>query len=199
MVLDFQGVPNSLFSSSEASGEGLGASYTQKVIIEEGAGIVPIGGLVPWCKSFTGVPDLVEQNLFQIFVECDGSVLDDPDSPLNGQTLPNLNGRNQFPRGATTSGTTGGSTVSGNESAHTHAVGAHNHTGSVSGTTSEEDDTQEVEYGTGKTIADRNHTHTFSDSFTVSTDPAFDTDAGTAHHHVISPKFYNVVWLIRVK
>lgn len=43
------------------------------------------------------------------WLECDGSVIDDYNSPLNGETLPDLNGSNQMLRGNTDgSGRTGG-------------------------------------------------------------------------------------------
>ena len=76
-------------------------------------GDVPIGGIVSWAKTLAGVPNLAEG-----WVECDGSVLVDALSPLNGQTIPDLNGDNRFMRGDTTSGGTGGS----NTMAHTHTV-----------------------------------------------------------------------------
>jgi len=212
MVLNFGGVPNTLFPQSKAAGEGLGGDVKQKVIIEAGAGIIPIGGIIAWCKSFSGVPSLETQELQTLFVECDGSVLDDPDSPLDGQTIPDLNGaNNRFLRGDSTSGGTGGNIVAtangntGYESTHTHGVGAHNHTGSVSGTTGTDSDYEGVNDDGGKLVADHGHDHTFSDSFTVSTDPAFDTDAGTSHRHSFSdtvsivPRYYEVVWLMRVK
>lgn len=43
------------------------------------------------------------------WIECDGSVLSDSDSPYNGATIPDLNGDNKFLRSSDTSGTTGGS------------------------------------------------------------------------------------------
>ena len=105
------------FTSSVATGEGIGADYSQVVRIEAGSGIVPIGCIIPWLKSFVGVPTLATQNVPTIFLECDGSVISDSDSPLNGQTLPNLNGDHRFVRGNSTSGGTGGSTsTSGNSS-----------------------------------------------------------------------------------
>jgi len=73
-------------------------------------GDVPVGGIVPWAKTLAGVPNLAEG-----WVECDGSVLVDALSPLNGQTIPDLNG-GEFLRGDTTSGGTGGSATM----AHTH-------------------------------------------------------------------------------
>lgn len=63
-----------------------------------------IGSIKPYVKSFTGIPS---NNMTAFWVECDGSVLSDSESPLNGQTLPNLNGLNQFIRGNSTSGGTG--------------------------------------------------------------------------------------------
>jgi len=69
--------------------------------------LVPIGTILPWAKSLTSVPALPEN-----FVECNGQVLNDADSLLNGVTIPNLNanggGSKRFLRGSTTSGTTGG-------------------------------------------------------------------------------------------
>ena len=66
-------------------------------------GDVPIGGIVPWAKTLAGVPNLAEG-----WVECDGSVLVDSQSSLNGQTIPDLNGDNRFLRGNSTSGGVGG-------------------------------------------------------------------------------------------
>ena len=67
-------------------------------------GDAPIGAILAWAKSLAGVPNLAEG-----WVECDGSVLVDYQSSLNGQTIPDLNGDNRFMRGDTTSGGTGGS------------------------------------------------------------------------------------------
>ena len=75
-------------------------------------GDVPIGGIISWAKTLSGVPNLAEG-----WVECDGSVLTDSQSSLNGQTIPDLNG-GIFLRGDTTSGGTGGSDTM----AHTHTV-----------------------------------------------------------------------------
>lgn len=80
------------------------------------AGKVPIGSIIPWTKSFTGVATLANQGRTE-FVEYNGQVLSDASSPLNGQTLPNLNsGQNRFLRGNSTSGTTSGAAT------HTHTL-----------------------------------------------------------------------------
>ena len=65
--------------------------------------ISPIGTVLAWHKTFTNTPALPDG-----WVELDGSVLSDSDSPYNGQTLPDLNSTQRFIRGNTTSGSTGG-------------------------------------------------------------------------------------------
>jgi len=70
--------------------------------------MAPIGTIIAFDKTFTGVPTLPAG-----WLECDGSVISDAESPINGQTLPDLNGDNRFLRGNTMSATTGGDT-------HTH-------------------------------------------------------------------------------
>lgn len=67
-------------------------------------GMVPIGTILPWAKSLTGVPALDDR-----FVECNGQTLSDAESLLDGQVIPDLNGDNRFLRGSSTSGSTGGS------------------------------------------------------------------------------------------
>lgn len=79
--------------------------------------LVPVGAIIPWLKSFTSVPTLLDN-----YVECNGQSLSDAQSIFNGQTIPNLNGASagtqRFLRGSSTSGTTGGAAT------HTHARGA---------------------------------------------------------------------------
>jgi hypothetical protein len=66
--------------------------------------LVPIGGVIPWFKDTPGVPALPSN-----FVECNGQVLADPASPLDGQTMPDINtGAQRFIRGGASSGATGG-------------------------------------------------------------------------------------------
>ncbi len=47
--------------------------------------VVPIGSIILWCKSLPGAV------LLPGWVECDGKVLNDPLSLLNGQIIPNFN------------------------------------------------------------------------------------------------------------
>lgn len=122
MVLNFPTLLSPLFPTTAATGEGFDADFTQKVVVEAGSGIVPIGGIVAWDKTLAGVPQAL-----LLFVECNGQVLDDPDSPLDGQTIPNLNA-GFFIKGAATSGSTGGSTT------HSHTLGSRWHTATDLGT-----------------------------------------------------------------
>lgn len=80
----------------------------------------PIGSILPWAKTITGTPSLPAG-----YVECSGQVLSDADSPLNGDTIPNLNasggGTQRLLRGSSTSGTTGGVDTTPDHS--NHAIG----------------------------------------------------------------------------
>lgn len=64
---------------------------------------VPIGGIVPFHKDFDGSVTLPAE-----FEECDGTTINDADSPLDGVTKPDLQGQNRHIRGNSTSGGTGG-------------------------------------------------------------------------------------------
>jgi hypothetical protein len=91
---------------------------------------VPIGGVVAWMKTLASVPAFPSE-----FVECNGQVLSDAGSPLNGITLPDLNNAQRFLRGASASGGTGGADE------HTHQMqdldGDHGHFTSVSTSTTD--------------------------------------------------------------
>jgi hypothetical protein len=71
-------------------------------------GIVPIGSIVAWTNNISGTPGLPAG-----WLECNGQLVADAESPLNGQTLPNLNGTFTTGGGTTSSagrflrGTTG--------------------------------------------------------------------------------------------
>jgi len=90
-------------------------TYVDNQISAGSVGVVPIGGVVAWLKSFPNTPSLPDG-----FIECNGQLLTDPNSPYEGRTIPNLNGAStgtqRFLRGSTVSGVTGGSET------HTHAM-----------------------------------------------------------------------------
>jgi len=86
-------------------------TYVDNQIPVGGIGVVPVGGIVAWLKSFPNTPALPGN-----FVECNGQTLSDPESIYNGQTISNLNSDNRFLRGSSTSGGSGGSDT------HTHTI-----------------------------------------------------------------------------
>ena len=131
--------------------------------------LVPVGGIIAWVKSLTGVPALG-----QGWHECDGSVLSDVESPLNGQTLPNLNGSGTYRmlRGADTSGGTGGADT---HTLATTEIPSHTHS-DYSGGTLALSAGAEVGGSAGTTGA---------------------TGGGGAHNNL--PAWYGVVWIIRIK
>jgi hypothetical protein len=73
--------------------------------------IMPIGSIIAWHKSLTGVPSLPDG-----WVECNGGTVNDISSPLNGQAIPDLNSqvyagdRGRYLRGGTVSGVSNDST-----------------------------------------------------------------------------------------
>ena len=116
MVLNFGiGLGGDLFSASAAAGEGFEAEVLTQIIWKDvGIGIVPIGAIVAWAKDLdAGIPPLLPN-----FVECNGQVLSDGDSPLNGVTIPDLNAvalQGKFLKGAAASG------VASETTTHTHS------------------------------------------------------------------------------
>lgn len=74
----------------------------------------PIGTVLAWHKSLTGVPATLPYG----WIECNGQTLSDADSPLNGQVIPDMNGDSQFIRGSNVSGT-----IQANQNLeHTHVI-----------------------------------------------------------------------------
>jgi len=71
----------------------------------------PIGSIVAWMKSMQGTPPIPED-----WLECNGQVVSDPESPYDGESVPDLNGAGEpkrFLRGSLQSGATGGSEIHG--------------------------------------------------------------------------------------
>lgn len=139
------------------------------------AGLVPVGSVVSWAKTLSGVPQTLSSN----FVECDGSVLSDATSPLNGVTIPDLNGDNRFMRGSTTSGATGGEDTHVLTDAempnHTHGIGR------ASGNS--------VTTNYGRAL----------NGFTSLSGDIVTSSAGSGAAHENRPPYYEIVWIMRIK
>jgi len=127
---------------------GLGLTPGNTTGVSSGAEL-PIGSIIDWHKSFTNTPALPGN-----WVECNGQVLSDSESVYNGQTIPDLNGNNNFTRGNATSGTTGGAAT------HTHT-----------GTTSAPSDTDSVQATGAAGVARDIHVHTFTTAASSSLPP----------------------------
>lgn len=101
--------------SQTASGVQVGYSFSTTIlmidILQDDKDA--IGTIKPYAKSFIGIPS---NNFTAFWKECDGTVLSDAESLLNGQILPDLNTTKRFLRGSSTSGTTGGADT------HIHSI-----------------------------------------------------------------------------
>jgi len=139
----------------------------------------PIGSVLAWLKDYTSTPALPDE-----FVECNGQVLDDPDSVYDEQTIPNLNGGSFFFIGYSESGL-GGGTVD-----HTHTGPNHSH--NFSGTTglSQNPIGAGLQFNTG--TPNDGHDHNFS---------GFTNYGGTGATGAADniPPYYTVVWVMRIK
>lgn len=87
---------------------------------------IPVGVILPWHKSMSGVPGLPSE-----WVECNGQTISDATSPMNGQTVPNLNGqvyagsKGYYLRGGSTSGNFNASTyMTGNGTKYNFGSGS---------------------------------------------------------------------------
>lgn len=144
----------------------------------DGYGLVPIGSIIGWHGNLSGVPGLPTG-----WLECNGQIVSDAASPLNGVTLPDLNGnttsrsgdasRGRFLRGSTVSGS-----YQGDQSNNLEWV---NHDDSGNG------DTDDYLTESGTTITIRNY--------------STDGDRFQLHLEGIETRVTNMTvrWIIRVK
>ena len=147
----------------------------------------PIGGVIAWLKDLSGVSSLSGN-----WAECNGQTISDGQSPLNGVTLPDLNGSSgdqTFLRGNTSSGSTGGSDT------HNHSIGSHTHNFTISDITATTPlpTLQYVDTGT------TNSRDTFNDTDTYALSGTTDGATGTTSTEDNIPTYYEVVWIIRIK
>lgn len=117
-----------------------------------GGAIVPIGGILPWAKSISGIPALPSQ-----FVECNGQTLSDADSPINGEVIPDYNGFTGTPNYLRGGGNSDGSTAVASSGASDGGTEQHQH----SGNTGNASDDFTNKTTTGTPSMDQ-HTHPFT-------------------------------------
>ena len=92
-----------------------------------GRGIVPVGAILPLMSNLTGITDVTATTAADVngYVTCAGQTIVDATSPLNGETIPNIN-NSVFLMGHGTAGTTGGANaitlIEANLPAHVHTI-----------------------------------------------------------------------------
>lgn len=68
--------------------------------------MVPVGGIIAWHKDMDhNLHPEYQAILTEYFMECNGDTITDPDSPFEGEILPDLNSSGRFLRGSDASGT----------------------------------------------------------------------------------------------
>lgn len=140
------------------------------LLIGQIPGLIPVGGVVATFPNIPGAWDCTATNISDAmgYVQCNGQLIEDTNSPLLDQYVPNIN-NNVFLAGNTTSGTVGGSNTK--DISHTHSV-------SVSTTSTNESETLTHSI-TQPVFADTGHTHGYGTIAVANhtyTQPTFSVD-----------------------
>jgi len=88
-----------------------GSVAQEKLVpLMNGAGIIPVGGIISIMPHLAGTSNITATTIAGLdgWVRCNGQTISDPQSPMNGTVVPNIN-NSVFLEGHTTSGSTGGS------------------------------------------------------------------------------------------
>ena len=192
---------------------------TKSAVLKQNQGFLstlPLGVILAWHRDFDQayIPPLPPG-----WVECNGQVLDDPESPFDGQTIPNLNGdangadspglsrkEQMFLRGNTTSGEGQDHQMQSHrhqDPQHTHSVTDEGHHHSAPTWSGDGSDNHYEVPGPSSTAYDyKGAAPTTSDSSKISIDDAYvnlgdPTDA--LHGPETRPTNMSVVWIIKVK
>lgn len=166
------------------------ASAPYALRAREAANGLPIGGVVPWWRPSATAP------IPDGFAVCDGSTLVDPESPLNGATLPDLTDRVVLgvppDRSGELGGTPGTSWTTASAGGHAHTWVTRAGLSWVSG-----DGRTIITWGDGLDTGGSGHypIATTTASGTV----AYNTTTSGAHAHTITPAYAGLVMLMRVR
>lgn len=156
----------------------------EKVASKQIAKMLPIGAILPWHRDLDGVPGELPIG----WVPCNGPLTQDPESEVDMQRIPNLNGEHRFLRGSTNSGILESYAtaipiapfVIGTAGEHNHAIDRRGPTGAVTATV--EGGGSSGDQGAIGTRTAGAHTH-----------PLAGGDSETR------PINMSVVWIIRIK
>ena len=158
---------------------GIGTSNPSKKLEVNGAisgfGIVPVGSIIAWHKSFPNTPPLPEG-----WVECNGQRILDTESPYYNLYVPNLNGEGRFLRGSNTSGVNQSDQIR----AHDHVTHA---AGPINGQFYLSNDNDAYSWGQG------------SHNFGAISHPDTDFRTGMTGGDETRPINMSVVWIMRIK
>lgn len=149
-----------------------------------------IGTIKAWHKTFASVA--IEEE----YKECDGSLIDDPESPYYGLTIPDLNGGARFLKGAPTSGTL---EASANKS-HNHAITDPSHGHPVIGLVSGGGSIGTTDYSYPSLTNSKDHQFDTT-SYVMGSANASATGISLADQGATDavPKNMTVVWIMRIK
>ena len=190
--------PNSTYSLLSPRQKITGAPYAQAAtssisITQPASAQVPIGTVIDWWRPNSNFPIPLGYSI------CDGQTLNDPDSPFDGQTLPDMTDR--FVRGVTnptaTLGLIGGSAVT--------TFDTHNHAWSLFN--SAEDWYSWQSNGTSTTLmiawgdgvgAEGSGEYPIGTSSTSSSTRTWYTNDDT-HNHEVTPLYVGLLKLMRIK
>lgn len=177
------------------AGDDARASDINKIVadiaeIYSGGPGVPIGGVIWWWSDNT-----MPLN----YKECNGQIISDITSPLNGVTVPNIT--NKFTRGVSNSNLRSSPNNGGADSInlnHAHTVNDHNHNNGYveTGNTSN----NHVHFGIARGVSasdgqNTEHRHGY-DRSTANSAPGTNSALGT---HSVVPAFIGLVPIIRYK
>ncbi len=155
--------------------------YGKSTASNSGYPTMPLGTIIAWDKSLNDATG----DLPDGFVECNGQSISDPNSPLNGITIPNLNGDSENPKRFLRGGNTSGNFVGEDEHTLTIAeLPPHSH--SVGGSYSTNGSEQKI----GNTTRGDSNNQPYSIT-------SGSTGNGTPFN--IVPSSYEVVWIIKIK
>lgn len=156
----------------------------------EAANGLPVGGVVPWWRPSPTAP------VPDGFAICDGTMVVDPESPLNGSTLPDLTDRVvlgvPLARSGELGGTPGTSWTTASAGAHAHTWVTRAGLSWVSG-----DGRTIITWGDGLDTPGSGHYPIATT--TASGSVAYNTSTTAAHSHTITPAYAGLVMLMRIR
>ncbi|MEO1268695.1 MAG: hypothetical protein AAFX99_11395 [Myxococcota bacterium] len=150
-----------------------------------------MGSIIAWHPNLN--PGLL--TLPPEWVRCDGQVLNDPDSPLNGVIIPNLNSAGRFLRGGTSSGTLQEDQIQ----THTHIDSGHRHTYFTTAWFFNELVNGSNYLRGTDTTSGRHQDRSQTSQANLGEPTPFEQSSDIRHGDETRPRNMSVVWIMRIK